>query len=155
MSRLLPERPLRVVVDTSTALPILLLRHPPPHWLAQLWNDRTIALLATNETLAELREKLIERSPVTGDNQVRLFLRRTLGRYEALCEIVPAPHLPDAPQCRDATDQKFIDLATAADADFILARDPDLTVMDPQPGFRIIHDIDDHHVFNTAVRDSY
>ena len=74
-----PERPLRVVVDTSTALPILLLRHPPPHWLSQLWSDRTITLLATNETLAELREKLIEHSPVTGDNQVRLFLRRTLG----------------------------------------------------------------------------
>ena len=155
MNRPPPERPLRVVVDTSTALPVLLLRHPPPHWLAQLWNDRTITPLATNETLAELREKLIEHSPVTGDNQVRLFLRRTSGRYETLCEIIPTPHLPDAPKCRDTTDQKFVDLAIAADADFLLARDPDLLFMAPQPVFQIIHDVEDRHVLHTAVLDSY
>ena len=154
MNRAPTEPPVRVVVDTSTALPTLLRRLPPP-WLAEMWNSRTITLLATNETLAELREKLIEQSPVTGDNQVRLFLNRTLGRYEALCEIVSAPHLPDAPQCNDTTDQKFIDLAIAAHADFILSGDPDLTDMDPQPGFRIIHDIDDRRLFHAAIRDSY
>ena len=75
-----PSAPPRVVVDTSTALPVLTLKGPPDHWLAKLWKSKLIIPLATNETMAELQEQVIRHSPVTGDNQVRLFVNRTMRR---------------------------------------------------------------------------
>lgn len=144
----LPAPP-RVVVDTSTALPVLTLKGPPDHWLAELWKSKLIIPLATNETMAELQEQVIRHSPVTRDNQVRLFVNRTMRGYEALCEFVPRPHLTNAPQCRDTKDQMFIDLAIAGQAEFLLARDPDLLVMGPETTFRILHD---HHARGVLVR---
>ena len=45
----------------------------------------------------------------------------------------------------------FIDLAIAGHAEFLLARDPDLLVMDPETTFRILRD---HHARRVLVRTS-
>ena len=132
--------PPRVVIDTSTTLPILTGAEVDDHWLVDLWQSGRIIPLANNETIAELREQVLEHSPYAKDNQARLFVNKTLDRYEPMCEFVQPTVVEDAPQCRDTTDQMFIDLAIAGRADYLIARDSDLLVMNGQTTFQIVHD---------------
>lgn len=137
-----PQEPPRVVIDTSTTLPILTGPSVDDHWLVDLWQSGRVIPLANNETIAELREQVLEHSPYAKDNQARLFVNKTLDRYEPVCEFVQPAIVEDAPQCRDSTDQMFIDLAIVGRADYLIARDPDLLVMDGDTTFRIVHDRD-------------
>ena len=57
-----------------------------------------------------------------------------------MCEFIQPSIVEDAPQCRDSTDQMFIDLAIVGRADYLIARDPDLLAMDGETTFRIVHD---------------
>ena len=134
-----PE-PLRVVIDTSAALPILIGTGVDSHWLVLLWQSNSIIPLVNSETVAELKEQIIDKSPTAKELQALRFLNKTMGRYEPWCEAVPLTVVPDAPQCRDVNDQMFIDLAIAGGADILFSRDPDLLDMDPDPRFRILDD---------------
>ncbi len=144
-----PQEPPRVVIDTSTTLPILTGAGVDDHWLVNLWQSGRIIPLANNETIAELREKVLEHSPYAKDNQARLFVNKTLDRYEPMCEFVQPAIVEGTPQCRDSTDQMFIDLAVAGQADYLIARDPDLLVMDGETAFRIVHDGEARHLLAT------
>ena len=134
-----PE-PLRVVIDTSAALPILTGTGVDNHWLVLLWQSSRIIPLVNSETIEELREQIIEASPTAKELQARRFLIKTMSRYEPWCVTVPLVAVPDAPQCRDSSDQMFIDLAIVGGADILFSRDPDLLTMDPGPRFRILDD---------------
>ena len=134
-----PEPP-RVVIDTSTALPVLTSENVDNHWLVLLWQSNRIIPLVNSETIAELKGQIIEWSPTAKELQARRFLIKTMGRYEPWCETVPLVVVADAPQCRDVNDQMFIDLAIAGQADILFTRDPDLLTMDPGPTFRIFDD---------------
>jgi len=48
---------------------------------------------------------------------------------------VPVEHLTD---CRDAKDNKYLEVAAAADATLIVSSDNDLLVLDPWRGVRIV-----------------
>ena len=98
--------------------------------------------MVNSETIAELKEQIIEKSPVVKEMQARRFLIKTMSRYEPWCVTVPLVEVSDAPQCRDSSDQMFIDLAIAGRADILFSRDPDLLGMDPDPRFRIRDDRD-------------
>ena len=54
----------------------------------------------------------------------------------------PAPRLASLPVCRDADDQKFLELARDCDADYLVTRDRDLLSLrrrvQPGCGFRIV-----------------
>ena len=135
----LPE-PLRVVIDTSAALPALTSDSVDNHWLVLLWQTNRIIPLVNSETIEELKAQIIEHSPTARELQARRFLIKTMSRYEPWCVTVPLVDVTDAPQCRDASDQMFIDLAIAGEANILLTRDPDLLIMDPGPTFRILDD---------------
>ena len=135
----LPE-PLRVVIDTSAALPALTSENVDNHWLALLWQSNSIIPLVNSETIEELKGQIIEKSPTAKELQARRFLLKTMSRYEPWCETVPLTVVQDAPLCRDVSDQMFIDLAIAGGADILLTRDCDLLTMDPGPTFRILDD---------------
>ena len=132
--------PLRVVIDTSTALPVLTSENVDNHWLVLLWQSNSIIPLVNSETIEELKGQIIEKSPTAKELQARRFLIKTMNRYEPWCETVPLAVMPDTPQCRDASDQMFIDLAIAGEADVLFSRDLDLLTMDPGPTFRVLDD---------------
>ena len=129
-----------MVIDTSTALPVLTSENADNHWLVLLWQSNRIIPLVNSETIEELKGQIIERSPTARELQARRFLIKTISRYEPWCETVPLTETLDAPQCRDVNDQMFIDLAIAGKADILFTRDPDLLTMDPGPTFRILDD---------------
>ena len=134
------SEPIRVVIDTSTALPVLTSEDVDNHWLVFLWQSNNIIPMVNSETIEELKAKIIEASPTAKELQARRFLIKTMSRYEPWCVTVPLTEAPDAPQSRDANDQMFIDLAIASEADILFTRDPDLLTMDPGPTFRILDD---------------
>ena len=136
-----PEPP-KVVIDTSAALPVLISAGVDNHWLVLFWQTNRIIPLINSETVEELKAQIIEHSPTAKELQARRFLTKTMSRYEPWCVTMPLVAVPDAPQCRDASDQMFIDLAIAGEADILFTRDPDLLTMEPGPTFRILDDRD-------------
>lgn len=136
----LDSEPERVVIDTSTALPVLLGESVDDHWLVLLWQSNRIIPLINSETVEELKAKIIESSPTAKELQARRFLIKTMNRYEPWCVTVPLTEVTDAPQCRDSTDQMFIDLAIAGRAGILFSRDPDLLTMNPNSLFRVLDD---------------
>ena len=138
----LDSEPPKVVIDTSTALPVLLGEGVDDHWLVLLWQSNSIIPLINSETVEELKAKIIESSPTAKEMQARRFLIKTMNRYEPWCVTMPLTEVADAPQCRDSSDQMFIDLAIAGEAVVLLTRDCDLLTMDPGPTFRILDDRD-------------
>ena len=58
-----PENSVRVVIDTNVLLPVLTGKTPECNWLQNLWAAGHIIPLVNAETEAELREKILERSP--------------------------------------------------------------------------------------------
>lgn len=120
-----PLKPLRVIIDTSVALPVLTREAPQDHWLVRLWKSRLIIPLINSETIRELSEKIREESPTAREFQTQRYMRKTLNHYSLWYETVPLTVVPDAPACREPDDQMFIELAIAGRADLLVARDDD------------------------------
>ena len=131
----------RTVIDNNVIIPPLTYQHTETNWLVILWQSGRIKPLVNDETLAELENQILERSPTPKPLQARRFVRRALRHYEPWYERITLQDLPDAPQCRDPKDQMFIDLAIAGEADFLVSRDCDLLSMDRQTSFLIINDV--------------
>lgn len=145
-------RPIITVIDTSVAVPIL--EHPTAsfHWLVLLWQSEAIKPVINTETITELREKLLERSPTAHPMRARQFVRRALAQYEPWCQLIPLSTPQSSPQCRDVKDQKFIDLAITAGAQYLITRDNDQLAMNEQTTFEIVNDRDFRSVFSAQPR---
>ena len=131
----------RVVIDTSVILPILILNQPGVSRLLQLWQNSRILPLHNQDTIAELRGKLLENSPTVKHDRAVRFVDAALRRYSLWSQQVPLEEgEPDRtrPQCRDPSDQKFIDLAIIGKADFLIAKDPDLLSLNSCINFQIL-----------------
>ena len=62
-----------------------------------------------------------------------------LADYLPYCQSVRIPaRLPKLPQCRDASDQMFIELAAVGEADLLVTADQDLLVLAPSFRRRIV-----------------
>ena len=132
--------PIRVVIDTSILVPILTYEFPSSNWLVQMWQSRLIEPLICDETLDELEEKLLERSPTAKEYPARKFVERALRQYTPWCRIIPPQDSGCNPRCEDETDQKFIDLACAGTAEVLITRDDKLLSMDHATAFLITND---------------
>ncbi len=65
--------------------------------------------------------------------------RELLADYLPYCRSVRIPaRLPKLPQCRDANDQMFIELAAIGKADFLVTGDKDLLVLAPMFSERLV-----------------
>ncbi|OGB06759.1 MAG: putative toxin-antitoxin system toxin component, PIN family [Burkholderiales bacterium RIFCSPHIGHO2_12_FULL_69_20] len=110
-----------VVIDTNAWLDLLLFDdlRAQPLWLALQGGQ--LRAVATQPMLDELADVLTR--PFIADWPVAA--ETVLARAQALCCIVDAVPTPDrlAPRCRDLDDQKFIDLAWAWPAAWLLSRD--------------------------------
>lgn len=115
----LPERP-RVLLDSNTVLALWLFRDPRLPLLRDACETGRFVLLAREDTVEELRRVLAySHFAIAADEQARL-----LAEYRARVEWV-APLEPEylLPKCRDADDQKFIELAFTGGANLLLSRD--------------------------------
>lgn len=132
----------RVVFDTSTLISAAL------RLGSTLWQALTLALsfseiCASRQTLEELRDvsnrEKFDRylAPLERERFVR-ELERGMRLFDVRRDEGPAP----GPPCRDAKDQKFLELALEADAGTIVSSDDDLLVLDPWNGIRIVRPAD-------------
>ena len=114
--------------------------NPPicPRNLAGLWQSQRIIPLARQDTLEELSAKLKEKAPTTREYPAQRFVDTALRQYAPWCETIPPKDNTGLPECSDEKDQKFIDLAFAGEADFLITRDRALLAMDPQTPFSIL-----------------
>ena len=123
----------KVVIDTSTLLSACIYPDRAPaqavRWLAQ----NTIPF-ASESTFAEAEKVLLrpnfERWRKRDEREIFIA-----GYRASLSFIEPTENVTD---CRDPTDNQFLSLAIAAKAEFILASDPDLLVLNPYQGIAIL-----------------
>ena len=114
--------PLRVVLDNNVVLSALVFPSGRLAWLSQAWQSSELTLIASWETIAELRR-------VLGYRKFGLSLSRQIGamhRYQPWCEMVTVTEPPDVPECRDPRDRMFLELAVAGQADALVTGDGDL-----------------------------
>ena len=126
----------RVVLDTNVVVALLVFADPRLVRLGESWNAGSIIAIADDETLAELSRVL--RYP-----ELRVDESRALDidlHYRERCTIIA----PDSsgvsrlPRCRDADDQKFLQLAHRGEAACLLTRDKELLRLKRAVSFRII-----------------
>lgn len=123
---------LRVVHDTNVAVSALLFRSGRLAWLREAWAGGRVVPLVSQETIAELLRVLAYPKFALEAEAAKGVLAHYLEHAEALPAVKPRGRVP---QCRDADDQKFLDLAWAAGADALVSGDADLLVL--APGARI------------------
>lgn len=107
------------VLDTNVVLDLLHFADPLALPILQALETERIECRASAATLAELQRVL--GYPEFGlDVQGR---QEILARYQALAPGIEAPPAVDLPRCRDADDQKFLDLAVMAGAGVLVSKD--------------------------------
>lgn len=110
---------LGVVLDTNVLVSALGFGGPPLDTLLRTFED-DIRLLASDDTLAELgRVMTYDRLPFTDSDRTEYL---TILRREA--EIVQPDD--DVEHVRDPDDDKFLEVAIAGDADYLVSGDDDL-----------------------------
>ena len=112
----------RLVLDTNVVLSALLFHAGSLSWLRGAWQSETIRPLASHDTMAELiRVLFYPKFKLTNEDREDL-----LGDYLPWCETVTVPNSTEVPDCRDAFDRPFLELALAAKADALITGDKDL-----------------------------
>jgi uncharacterized protein len=123
----------RFVFDTNVLISALMFPQSMPR---RAWNQarRTGVILASHDTLQEL-ESVLRRRRLTAyisPAESTLFLTE-LARVVELVPITERVAL-----CRDPRDDKFLEVALAGQADFLLTGDADLLTLHPFRGTAII-----------------
>lgn len=111
---------MRLVLDTNVVLDLVVFHDPGAAQLRAAIETRKVSLLTTAECLEELRLVLgYPEFKLDGEAQAAAY-----EWYAARAEVVEtSPPDPLLPRCRDADDQKFLDLAWAADAGHLVTKD--------------------------------
>ena len=118
-------QPRRVVLDTNAVLDWLLFDGPelqPTNAAVKLGR----LLPITNDACFAELERVLRYPRLRLDEARRAAL---LTAYRAAVQWIDAAAGEDVPRCRDRDDQKFLDLAAAARADFLVTRDARVLAM--------------------------
>lgn len=123
------SQPPRVVLDTNLVLSALVFAQGRLAVLRHAWQGAHFVPLVSKITTAELiRVLAYPKFKLEADQQGEL-----LADYLPWCETVLIPSPPPAtPACRDVYDQPFLQLAVAAQADFLVSGDLDLLSLSGQ-----------------------
>ncbi|HEU4620667.1 MAG TPA: putative toxin-antitoxin system toxin component, PIN family [Burkholderiaceae bacterium] len=115
----LSTQPLAVVLDTNVWLDILVFDDPRCTELSRALQDNRCVALMSNACEEELR--FVAARAHLRDRKADLDwrLKDTLARVRHIDPHVP-PHVP---RCRDASDQKFIELAVGGNAVALISKD--------------------------------
>ena len=124
---------LRIVADTNILLSGILYESGNEAQILGLFLEEKAILLASLDTLEELREALTRpKFKLTPTESLALF-QIILSKSEILLNVEEA-----AEKCRDKDDQKFLDLAHTGSADYLLTGDRDLLEMQKVGTTRIL-----------------
>lgn len=124
---------LRFVFDTNTIVSALLLPDSKPRQALDRAQDRG-KILISMPTLWELNEVITRNKfdKYVSEEKRKEFLAALVKQAEVL-EISE-----EITECRDAKDNKFLELAVSGSADCIISGDGDLLVLHPFRGIRIL-----------------
>jgi putative PIN family toxin of toxin-antitoxin system len=116
----------RVVFDANVVLSALLFSTGRLSWLRGAWRGQQVVPLVCKETVEEiLRAMAYPKFRLSVSEREEL-----LAEYLPYTEVVNLPAArPDLPQCRDAQDQVFLELAHCTGADHLVTGDRDLLAM--------------------------
>ena len=122
-----------VVFDASSIVGALLKRDSVP--------ERALLLARTHDTIYLSRAVEAEIRAVCARPKFRRYL--SPGRLDLVLDLLKAASASIEPtivvtDCRDAKDNKYLELALAAGATTIVASDGDLLALDPWRGIRIL-----------------
>jgi uncharacterized protein len=122
-----------IVVDTSVLISALLKPHSVPAQALEVARTH-FKIAVSTETLTELTKVLsrdyLTRYRTVDERETFLVL------YSELAEIIAiTEHVTD---CRDPKDNKFLDLALAANARILVSSDSDLLVLHPYRNIDIV-----------------
>jgi putative PIN family toxin of toxin-antitoxin system len=128
----------RVILDTSTLVSAALRVGSVPDQ-ALLKALHTCEVCASVETLDELAQ-VMDRKKFDRylDKESRRAFVALLRRHLHLFAVQPADLAAVDPPCRDPTDDKFLALALASEADALVSSDEDLLVLHPWHGIPIM-----------------
>ncbi len=107
------------VLDTNVVLDLMHFADPRALPIRHALETGRIECRASAATLEELQRVL--GYPEFG--LTRPAQRALLARYQALAPCIDAPCVADLPRCRDADDQKFLELAAVAGARVLVSKD--------------------------------
>ncbi|MGQ0530624.1 MAG: putative toxin-antitoxin system toxin component, PIN family [Panacagrimonas sp.] len=122
----------RCVFDTNVVVSAILFRTGRLSALRALWPSSTIPLVSA-DTVRELAEVLHYRKFKLSADSVSDALALYLPHAETVEVVKPCPL-----RCRDARDQKFLDLAHSAKAALLVTGDSDLLALAGKAKFRIL-----------------
>ena len=122
-----------IVIDTSVLISALLKPHSVPAQALECARTH-FKIAVSTETLTELTRVLsrdyLTRYRTIDERETFLIL------YSELAGLIPiTEHVTD---CRDAKDNKFLDLAIAANARMLISSDSDLLVLHPYHHIQIL-----------------
>ena len=123
----------RLVIDTNALVSRLLVPDSVPGSAVRRAVDQA-ELLMSEATLIELADVLAREkfNPYVSIEERQKFLR-LLGRIVEIVPIILSVH-----ECRDPSDDKFLEVAVNGEADMIVTGDRDLLVLDPFRGIPIV-----------------
>jgi putative PIN family toxin of toxin-antitoxin system len=130
-----PATPPVAVLDTNLVLSALVFAGGRLAPLRTAWQNDRIVLLVSAATASELMRVLgYPKFKLSAEDRDEL-----LADYLPHCRSLRIPaRLPKLPQCRDANDQMFIELAAMGKADFLVTGDKDLLVVAAEFGGRVV-----------------
>jgi len=111
----------RIVVDTNVLLSGIFFEKGNEAQVLKLILGDRVGLLASLETLEELRETLTRPKFHLMSSESLTIFQIILGKSEVILNINEAEV-----KCRDRDDQKFLDCAHTGRADYLVTGDPDL-----------------------------
>lgn len=118
---------LRLVLDTNVVLDLLYWDDPAATPLMRSLDDGSASAVTDTRCFEELQHVLrLDRFELGPSAQQTLALR-----YRDLCQwhVTPAVPARSLPRCKDPDDQKFLELAAAAEADLLVTKDKSLLVL--------------------------
>ncbi|MBS0338749.1 MAG: putative toxin-antitoxin system toxin component, PIN family [Proteobacteria bacterium] len=111
---------MRLVLDTNVVLDLVVFRDPGAATLRAAIEAGRVTILTSAECLAELR-RVLDYPEFKLDEAAQAA---ACDWFVAHAEILEAPEPePMLPRCRDADDQKFLDLAWVADVEHLVTKD--------------------------------
>lgn len=115
----------RVVCDTNTVVSALLFQNGRLAWLRSAWRDGRVVPLVCRETVEELLRVLT----YPKFSLTRSEIDELLGDFLPFAKLVQVIETGIKTDCRDPTDQIFLSLAQAANADAVISGDKDLLAL--------------------------
>jgi len=123
----------QIVVDTNVLLSGIFFDRGNEAQVLKLILEDRVGLLASLETLEELRETLTRPKFHLSPTQSLTIFQVILGKSKVMLKINDAEI-----KCRDKNDQKFLDCAHTGRADYLVTGDPDLLDMQQVGRTRIL-----------------